>query len=211
MASPRAHRISRKNGCVFHSFYISICIWMCKWRESRNQDSTILFVCTSNACGNMYRNSMCTWNLNCKKMHMEFPRAFGNDISKFEMAFQKGRCEKVQRRATRFDEIPYEERLRFCGKKSDSLCWRTKKLTTLFQLYMKKWSPFRVHCELQIAWEEQYEGIICRARYVLIRKHERQGLGTGLERRRTFNWDIFLIIVKWGKGRKSFHDYQKSH
>ena len=26
---------------------------------------------------------------------------------------------------------------------------------------------------------------------------------------RTFNWDIFLIIVKWRKGEKSFHDYQK--
>ena len=26
---------------------------------------------------------------------------------------------------------------------------------------------------------------------------------------RTFNWDIFLIIVKWRKGGKSFHDYQK--
>ena len=74
-------------------------------------------------------------------------------------------------------------------------------------MQIRNFKILRQHCELQIAWEEQYEGIICRARYVLIRKHERQGLGTGLERRRTFNWDIFLIIVKWRKGVMSFHDY----
>ena len=41
------------------------------------------------------------------------------------------------------------------------------------------------------------------------RKHEVHVLGTRLERRLTFNWDIFLIIVKWRKEGKAFHDYQK--
>ena len=61
------------------------------------------------------RISMCIWKCTWK-MHMEFPHAFGNAISKFEMAFQNGRFVKVQRRATmlayRYDEIHYEERLR---------------------------------------------------------------------------------------------------